>query len=187
MKLQYTSTVSVTASTYAAFLVISACLLFSPGVIFAHNSGASLEKSVPPYIVDIGYDPVRPVAGDRLLFDFTLVDTASTSIPFDYVWVRIEKDKRTILATGVTKAEYGPTSLLYAIPDDLSGEMKLFARYQKGDAALAEADFTLSISPKEVPLTSYIPSGITAVSGCALGFGVALMLTRRRYGKNNGL
>lgn len=101
-----------------------------PSMLSGHNSGASLKKSVSPYIVDIGYDPVSPVAGGRLLFDFTLVDTALMSIPFDYVWVRIEKDKRTILATGITKAEYGPTALLFAIPDDLSGEFKLFARYQ---------------------------------------------------------
>lgn len=181
MKVQRFSSVSVIVIGHAALLVITAYLLLSPEVLFAHNSGASLEKSVPPYIVDIGYDPVSPVAGDRLLFDFTLVDTASTSIPFDYVWVRIEKDKRTILATGISKAEYGPTSLLFAIPDDLSGELKLFARYQRDDEALAEADFAMTIAPKETPVTAYVPLGVTAVIGCILGVGATWVLMRRRF------
>lgn len=166
---------------YGALIVLGAFHVVFPEVLYAHNSGASLEKSVPPYIVDIGYDPVSPVAGDRLLFDFTLVDTASTSIPFDYVWVRIEKDKRTILATGITKAEYGPTSLLFAIPDDLSGELKLFARYQRDDDALAEADFTMMVAPKKTPISAYVPLGVATVVGCVLGIGATGVLMRRRF------
>lgn len=164
-------------------IVVSVWYVAYPHVLFAHNSGASLEKSVPPYIVDIGYDPVSPVAGDRLLFDFTLVDTASTSIPFDYVWVRIEKEKRTILATGIAKAAYGPTSLLYAIPEDLSGELQLFVRYQRGDESLAEADFIMSIAPKETPLTDYIPIVGAIVLGCVIGFGATWALAQRRSKK----
>ena len=160
-------------------VAIALCVTY-PYALFAHNSGASLEKSVPPYIVDIGYDPVSPVAGDRLLFDFTLVDTASTSIPFDYVWVRIEKDSRTILATGIAKAAYGPTSLLYAIPEDLSGELQLFVRYQRDDESLAEADFLLNIAPKEAPLTDYIPVVGSLVLGSMLGFGATWASMRRR-------
>lgn len=180
MKFFDLSTASGVAAVCAATITLSISLLLSPVVIHAHNSGASLEKLVPPYIVDIGYDPVSPVAGDRLLFDFTLVDTASTSIPFDYVWVRIEKDSRTILATGITKATYGPTSLLYAIPDDLSGELKLFARYQKGDDSLAEADFILAVAPKEVPITAYVPLVVAAITGCAFGLAALWVYTRRR-------
>lgn len=163
---------------YSALVVLGVSYTISPQVLYAHNSGASLEKSVPPYIVDIGYDPVSPVAGDRLLFDFTLVDAASSTIPFDYAWVRIEKDKRTILATGIAKAEYGPTSLLYAIPDDLSGEVRLFVRYQRDNESLAEADFTMMIAPKETPITAYVPLGAATVLGCLLGFGAAWALMR---------
>lgn len=181
MKFFDLSTASGIAAVCAITLALSMGLLFSPTLIHAHNSGASLEKLVPPYIVDIGYDPVSPVAGDRLLFDFTLVDTASTSIPFDYVWVRIEKDGRTILATGITKATYGPTSLLYAIPDDLAGELKLFARYQKGDDSLAEADFILVVAPKEVPITAYIPLAVAAASGCMIGLSALWLYTNRRF------
>ncbi len=153
---------------------------FAPASVAAHGAGASLERQDGAYLMDIGYEPEALTAGERVIFDFNLTDQASTSVEYDYVWVRIEADKRTFLATGIKRADFGATSLLYLLPSDLSGEISLSVRYQKGEEALAKSDFALMVSPAAVERTqgSSLTLIATGLLGLIVGAG-AVWFTRR--------
>jgi len=123
----------------------------APVALFAHSTGVSLEKQVGDAVIDVAYEPIQPLSGDRLLFDFNLLQpVASTSIAFDYVWVRLEHEKKTLLATGIARADFGPTSLLYTLPD-ISGDIQLHVRYQKAGNPLAETSFLIPIQSRPKP------------------------------------
>jgi hypothetical protein len=146
--------------------------------------GASLERTVGEYWIDIGYDPVQPRGGDRMVFDFNLADAAATStrVQFDYVWVRLQNENQTLLASGIHRAEIGPTSLLYSLPRNAKGELTMHVRYQRGNDALAEADFIIPVAAYEDPRWWYPFLGC-AVLGAVVGFfGMfAFILWRRRH------
>jgi hypothetical protein len=127
------------------YVATFAILALIPCGALAHTSGASYEQLVGEYQIDIGYDPPAPFGGDRLVFDFGTFSRNGEPADFDYVWVRIEDDVRTVLATGVVQAEFGPTSLLYSLPNDAEGEYRVHARYQKGNEVLAEVEFPIQI------------------------------------------
>lgn len=155
------------------WVVVVACLF--PGLVAAHGSGTSLERTVDRYFIDIGYDPATVYEGDRIVFDFTdLFDAASiraqatTTVDFDYVWVRLrENGGGTLLATGIRRADFGPTSLLYAVPDELKGELEVYVRYQKGDEGIVESTFAIPIKPYREPYW-WLPFVGSAASGAAL-------------------
>lgn len=132
-------------------------VLAVPLFLFAHGTGASYEKKIGAYTIDIGYDPPIPRAGDRLLFDFALITPpASTTVDFDYVWVRLESEDGTLLATGINKPDFGPTSLVYSVPQDFEGELIVNARYQKGENALVEDSFPLTVQKRDATVQEYI-------------------------------
>lgn len=123
--------------------VILVCVPFVAG---AHDMGASFEQEVGEYRVDIGYDPMQPQGGDRLLFDFAgLMKLSGETVDFDYVWVRVEYAGTTLLATGIARAEFGPTSLLLALPEDVQGEIVVHARYQESGDAIVVTSFPLIV------------------------------------------
>lgn len=154
-------------------------LLVVPFFAAAHAGGASYEEVVGKYIVDIGYDPVAPRAEDRLVFDFNLWEAvASTTADFDYVWVRLEHEKKTLIATGIAKADFGPTSLLFLLPKDLAGDLTVSARYQSREQAIAEASFSIPIEPRSKEVSDYLPSAYGALLG-ALGAGLGAFFIRR--------
>jgi hypothetical protein len=159
--------------------------LFLPLFSFAHTSGASHEEIVGEYKVDIGYDPVIPQGGDRLVFDFGTFTRADMPEDFDYVWVRIEDATRTVLAMGITRAEFGPTSLLYALPDDMEGEITVHARYQKSEKVLAEVKFPIaverSLESKKEDQRLLIVGALIFLLGAAVSFiGVRYFYAKKR-------
>lgn len=132
-----------------SLLATTAVLLMIPFIVTAHTNGASYEQVVGPYTIDIGYDPIAPYGGDRMVFDFGTFSRDGKAVGFDYVWVRIESNARTILATGIARAEFGPTSLLFALPNELEGEITVHARYQKAGDVLAEVEFPITVIQSE--------------------------------------
>jgi len=166
-----------------------------PFVVAAHGSGASLERTADGYLIDIGYDPMIIYEDDRVVFDFTdLFDAASvsaqatTTVDFDYVWVRLrDGDGGTLLATGIRRADFGPTSLLYAIPEKVGGDLQLYVRYQNGDETVVETDFVIPVEPYDKPYW-WVPLAGSAAAG-ALGAlmiaGVAFFFFRRRNVHNS--
>jgi len=160
--------------------VIAALVIIAPLFASAHATGVSIEKRIGEYVVDIGYDTPQPVAGSRIILDFALSDTASTTVPFEYVWVRLEHEKQTLLATGIAQAEFGPTSLLYMLPETLSGDLAVHVRYQSGNTALAETDFVIPVSEPPRSAADYTPYAMAALLGALLTGGIVLILVRRR-------
>lgn len=164
--------------------IVLGCVVFAmPALLFAHGSGASYEKTIGAYTIDIGYDPVTPRAGDRLIFDFGLVQQpASTTVDFDYVWVRLQGAEGTFLATGINKPDFGPTSLVYLVPQDFEGELTVNARYQKGENTLVEDSFPLTIQKRDAGIQEYlvyIVGVISVLSGAAVGFMMNRIFRRR--------
>ena len=114
----------------------------------AHGNEISLEKTISGYTIDIGYQPQIIHAGDKIVFDFNLRDGKGDQATFTQVRVRLEGQGDTVFATSVVRAPYDSTSLLYRVPDSMSGSLKLFVRYEKGDNAIAETSFDLPVEKK---------------------------------------
>ncbi|MFZ2886923.1 MAG: hypothetical protein WA021_03835 [Minisyncoccia bacterium] len=151
--------------------------------ISAHGTGASLERTVGDYWIDIGYDPAQLVGGDRIVFDFNLARASATTtrVNFGHVWVRLQSDGQTLLATGITHADIGPTSLLFMLPKDVEGELVLSARFQNDDLTLAETQFTISVAPYQEPYWWWPYAGIVAGGGMGIFIGVFLAQIYRRH------
>lgn len=163
------------------YVLLSFALI--PFCVFAHSSGTSYEADVGEYHVDVGYDPPEIYSGDRIVFDFgTFTTIERDPVEFDYVWVRIRDAERTLLATGIAKAEFGPTSLLFVLPDDVVGELTVSVRYQQDGETLAETEFPLTVfsnkSLFQIPfLLSLAAAGI---GGAGLSAGISFILMRKR-------
>ncbi len=174
---------SVTSRSVVDCALIGAtCLaLVIPGAVFAHQTGVSFEKEIGAYFVDIGYDPPQPQGGERIVFDFNLKSKVDkTPEDFDYVWVRLEKDKSTLLATGIARADFGPTSLLYQVPNDLHGDLTVNVRYQKGDQALAETEFTIPVASRARSFVELVSLASTILIGAALAILIMYIFVTHR-------
>ncbi|MDP2735893.1 MAG: hypothetical protein Q8P12_06845, partial [bacterium] len=122
-----------------AFLFV---LAFAPFLVSAHGVGGTLETVVEGYLVDIGYQPANPRAGIPVAYDFLLTDSATgRPAEFDFMWVRVSKGKNTVLATGIAKAEFGPTTLVYTYPEG-GDDYEIAVRFEGAEATLAEATFS---------------------------------------------
>src|SRR5437870_5570095 len=85
-------------------------ILFLPGFSFAHNTGASWEKVVGEYKIDIGYDPATITVNSSQHFDFNIFNSSTGQpVSFSDVWVRIFQDQQTFFASGIKRAEFGAT------------------------------------------------------------------------------
>ena len=150
-----------------------------PLTLGAHSSGASFEEQKGEYTIDIGYDPVDPVAGDRLVLDFELWDgDKADEVPFTRAWVRIERDKKIVLATGVGKASVGPTTLLFVLPEP--GDYSLMVRYENTDGPIVEHVFPLTVREVESESGTQRQYMIAALLGGVIVFGVLLWIIVRR-------
>lgn len=170
---------------FSGVIGIGICVVVAlPFFVSAHGTGVSYEETSGEYIVDIGYDPEFPQPEDRMVFDFGLfTDAKKVPAEFEYVWVRIEHERRTLLATGVRRADLGPTSLLLALPRDISGELVIHARYQKGDDTLADVSFTLPIAQPPVSFMDYIvPVGAGLAGALVTLAGVGMYMFVRKRG-----
>lgn len=146
--------------------------LMAPLLLFAHSMGVSHEETIGEYYVDIGYDPEVLRAGERVVFDFGTLTKKTAPVDFDYVWVRLMSDEKTVFASGIARAAYGPTSLLYTVPRETQSELRVVARYQLGDDALAETTFSLPVQQyKDVSwLWWALAPFLLTCAGALLGF-----------------
>lgn len=122
--------------------------IFVPSASFAHSSGASFEKEVNGYLVDIGYDPAQFTALSPSSFDFDLIDTKSSErVDYTDVWVRINQGNQALLATGVHKQNLGGATLLHTFAEP--GNYELIVRYQNNGEEIASATFPLEVLPSD--------------------------------------
>ena len=174
------------SDTIARMRKITAILLVFVGafslapLVQAHSSGLSFEATSTPYIVDIGYDIVSFYAGESVRFDFTLKDEKTDDEEtFDHVWIRILRDSKTLLATGIRKQEIGPTTLLFVFP--LEGLYTLETSYRSADGEdIAKATFPISVLPIEESLWSrYGGYMVPLLAGLLIGAAAVIIFRPR--------
>ncbi len=167
-------------------LSVGSASVLAPQHVLAHSLGASFEATSSPYRVDVGYDPVDFLAGDASRFDFDLREESGPITDYDYVWVRITKEKKTLFATGIERQTLGPTTLVYTF--DTPGDYVLHVSYRQGADVMAEASFPftvlLSDSGPAIPADALMGFGIGAVLSIAAA---SLWLRLRRVPMRNVL
>jgi hypothetical protein len=104
------------------FLLINA-------IVFAHLENG-IDKEAGPYLLDIGWEPAAPSAGQPVFFAINIKDTEERT-DFDKVWVRFSKGDRIAFA-GTMAMDNGSTSFSYEFPEagDWDMDMK-FANYSE--------------------------------------------------------
>lgn len=118
-------------------------VLLMAGNVSAHSSEVSFEATSTPYLIDVGYDPEEFMAGYASRFDFDLREESGLITDYDYVWVRITKEKRALFATGIERQMLGPTTLVYTF--NTPGDYVLHVSYRQGADVMAEASFTFTV------------------------------------------
>lgn len=174
---------SFSIKTFAA-AIIFLFLAVVPSVVLGHSTGASVERYIDSYLLDVGYSPETPRADEQTRFDFFLYDAETdVEVPFTDIWVRIEDGGRLLFAGGIAKSEFGATGMTFAFPE--KGTYTIFVRFENGSDAIVETEFALDIAeesqtasaPPVVPLAA----GLGFAVGVALG-AAALQVYRKRSG-----
>lgn len=164
------------------FAFTSFFVLAVPFFVHAHADGRSVEKQVGKYLLDIGYNTDPIVAGESTYFDFKLYEKVPTPGVADFtdVWVRIEKEKQTLFATGVSHMPVGATGMLYTFAEE--GTHAVSARYERNGETLAETTFFVDVKGKAKelgPLFFLEELGAFLVGGL-VSFGVYAAYLRRK-------
>ncbi|MEX0877507.1 MAG: hypothetical protein WDZ40_01430 [Candidatus Spechtbacterales bacterium] len=158
---------------------------------YGHGTGASLEKISGDYKIDIGYTPPVIEEGSSAALDFSLSrNDNGEEIEFTDIWVRIEKNQKTVFASGIHKPNFGRTLLTYTFPE--AGEYKLNVRYQNNSTKLAEEVFSLSVVENKTAqngLNKTAQNGlnkyfIVAIAGLAGGLLTGFVFANKRTSKN---
>ncbi len=164
--------------------VIVLFLILSVNTVYAHGLGASFEKTVSKYFIDIGYDPSVMTEGEQTTFSFTiLTDNTKDLVEFDSVWVRIMEGRRAILATGIDAGINSAPTMIYTFPKD--GEYRLFVRFEKGDDTLAEAEFPMTVVRQEEGSSEYLIPLASLAGGILIGVGSVFTFLHFKSKKGN--
>lgn len=171
-----------TTSTYIAvtIAVVTAALFVAIPFASAHEFGSSFEAEIEDGMIDIGYSVEEFTDDTSVIFDFEVVDANKDEIPFTDVWVRLVRDKSTVLATGVHNADLGGSLLTYKFPS--AGEYVLHARFQNNGDKVAEAEFPLMVQRGVTTRnggSGALYAGMGFVGGMLLSI-VPFLLTRRK-------
>ncbi len=152
-----------------------------PAAASAHATGASLYATTSPYVIDVGYDPIQVFAGDSTRFDFILAnESTGKSEPYAQVWIRIKSSERTLLATGIFRQPFGPTTLLYAFPEP--GTYTIQPSYRDKDGnELAVASFPLTVTApdEDASFLGFLSGGVLILVGVVLGVFITIAIARR--------
>ncbi|OGZ95063.1 MAG: hypothetical protein A3I44_01650 [Candidatus Sungbacteria bacterium RIFCSPLOWO2_02_FULL_51_17] len=156
---------------------------------FGHSGGASIEKTVGEYIIDIGYSETDLRAGTPLRFDLQLLSASSTTnvISVDDVWVRIRRVRDNVypLVGRFHMPALGPAGMTYEFSEP--GEYSMTVRFQKHDKAIVEADIPLTILASEDDKKTMFSPGAFGAGTLGLLIGlVGSLLVHRRRRNNDG-
>jgi hypothetical protein len=165
--------------------IIRILLLFTlvalPAVSLAHGSGVSHEATDGAYFIDIGQEPTRLIDTDNAMFDFGLshADTKEAA-PFDHMWVRILKEGDIVLATGIRKQAFGPTTLLYSFPGAGGYSFEVSFRTKDGET-MAKTSFSVDVTAAKNSFMSRTWQFLLAFSAVILAFGLYAILRAKRF------
>jgi hypothetical protein len=169
------------------FLCISSIFFLStiPGHSYGHKTGASWEKIIDNYKIDIGYDPTTFIAGQAERLDFNIVDIKTgQSIPFSDVWVRISQGQDTVFASGIHRLTFGLTGMIFEFPKD--GDFNMNVRFENEGNTIIQADFPINVTTgsllenKAVSHSSLIFVIVTAAVGGLIIGAAAVFFIRKK-------
>lgn len=170
-------------SLIGGIIPVLLCMLVGfAGTAHAHIGGASFAATTSPYVIDVGYDPVQFTADQSTRFDFVLSDEKTNERRnFDQVWVRITNEDGTLLATGLFRQPFGPTTLLYVFAKPGAYTIASSFRDASGNE-IAAASFPLTVTAGEgqSQTSKYALYLGLFIAGIALGAGGAQLLKPRR-------
>lgn len=157
-------------------------ILFAGQDASAHSAGSSFEQRIGSYAVDIGYDATEFRAGQSVRFDFDLKDAETQKdIDFAQVWVRIVREKETLLATGIFHQPIGPTTLLYTFPEQGNYTLEASFRTQNGgEIAMASFPVAVALSSGAGDWGAYTSVPFSFLGGWVLGAVGARVFRRLR-------
>lgn len=174
-------------AVWAPSLLVAVLLCAAPYTVLAHATGVFLTAQDSGYTLDVGYDPAAIVAGQYVRFDFLLwKGEADTGTPTDFTqaWIRvISPGKQTILATGVWKQPYGPTTLLFTFPTPGTYLLEVSYRDEEGND-IAASSFPILVNANTA--SSSFPLGVAGAfaAGIAVGALALFIILRRRYSRD---
>lgn len=158
---------------------LAAVLLCVPLVAAAHASGVSWEREINGYRIDIGYDPNAQIRGASDVFDFTLYDVErQRPVEADELWVRLVRDGRTVLATGLKSDPVVRSTLLYAFEQE--GDYVLHASFRQDGETLAEGEFPFAVALGERSYAEYAIYGMLGLT-LVLSAGAGFYIGRARH------
>jgi hypothetical protein len=164
-------------------LVVSLVIL--PELSQAHGAGASWEKVVGEYKVDVGYNPTAIVSGASQRLDFNILNSGSgEQVSFANVWVRISQGEQTVFASGIKKPGFGTAGMVFTFPKQ--GDYILSVRFENSTQSIAEAEFPVSVAEGSVqpaadsqPIAGQPKSAVAGLIGLAVGVITTLIFARR--------
>lgn len=174
------------------YVLVSLIIFLSYSVLVsAHGTGASFEKNIGNYKVDIGYDPMTFSAGQSQRFDFNIYDTKSDSpVNFSDVWVLISQGNKTVFAGGIYKSDLGVAGMTFVFPKE--GDYILDVRFENNSNTIVEVTFPITVLEGEVSGTnvstnksSFLGLLVSAIIGLSIGFLLAFNFIRKskNFGK----
>lgn len=145
--------------------------LIVPMGLSAHGAGASVEREVGNYVVDIGYEPAEIIAGESVRFDFALYTRDGAAAPFDRVWLRVEWEGWIVFAGGISRASLGTTGATVRLTE--AGPHALTVRFEKEGEPIAELETEIAVAPGEdapmdLPWWASVLIGLGALAAGAL-------------------
>lgn len=147
----------------------------------AHLSGYSFEQIVGEYKIDIGIEKERPLVGESTKFNLLLVNKDNTNAPYEKVWVKLTQGQKVYLATGVSKARIGPTTLVYDFPKE--GVYELYVRFENEGINKAQATFNITVEPDpevKKPLPNWLMGSASLILGIILGGALTRVVHKRK-------
>lgn len=149
----------------------------------AHEGGASFEKKVGNYKIDVGYDPEEFVSGESQRFDFDLYDSKTEKdVDFTDVWVNISEEKKTVFAGGIYKSELGGAGMTFVFPKE--GDYVMSVRFEKDGNNIVESTFPVKVLNGEIEeassgLIKYKDWFVGIALGLIVGYLVSMFISKK--------
>jgi hypothetical protein len=159
---------------YFTYTLVFVCSIGYASLVVAHTEGASLERVVGSYTIDVGYEPEKPTTAERIVFDFDLRDADDARVDFDSVWVRLEQDERLTLATGINRNAVGGATLVWVPP--VASEAQMTVRYMRAGSVLVETTFAVPVT--QGAESRSVPEGVRALLFGSLGVLIGMIVAR---------
>lgn len=136
---KFSAALSVMAFAFGLFV-----LVVVPSTAFAHMAAGS-DVEVGRYVVDIGWSPETPVAGEPAALAFNLGDKETDdAVDFDGVWVRISSGDDIAFA-GTMRALGRNVTFTQAFP--AAGEYEITARFlDAAGGTMVERTFPITVA-----------------------------------------